>query len=695
MSTLSKANHLDTALQLFTKNQSNKAIPHFIKHLQVDPNSSVAYKALGAIYLQQKNYLKAIENLENAHKYSSKDTEILNLLACSYMEMGNHESAHNVFNLAIRINPEYVDAIYNLGLLYYRTNNFTPALNAFTRLLELNTDHLNGKIYKAFTLEALQNYKAAEIELTDLLKQYPTRQDVVLCLARCLINLKNTSKLKVVSDSIDDLAVQFNIANTLLENELAEEALEIYSKIKPSYPDKASLLNNMATAYDRLDNIEKSIELYKEAIKENPNYAGAYSNIGRVLSDTHQYDLAESYLKNGLEIDPNSTNAYINLGRVYELQALHQEAIKAYESALSIDPKNPIALYNIGNGYKELGQPNKSIDYYKQCLTISPDYEDAEFNLGVAELTMGHFTSAWGHYFKRFRFNLSDTKLSAIQPGLDYKNKHVYLRFSQGLGDELFFLRFLPALKAQGAKITYCCQNKLQPLLKNNSNIDNLITEDDETPKCDYYFAIDDIPLILNMNSVEQIPPAFKLNIIDSSKQESLAEKYHDFPRPYIGITWRAGTQTDQIDTRSQHRVLNKTFSLDALINCLKDISGTVFILQRNPTDNEIHTLKERLPQTIIDTSALNDDLSNMAELLNFLDDSVCVSNTNIHILAGLEKTAKIIVPHPPEWRWMEVDSNSPWFPNMDTFRQSDNKQWDIAIEKLQTTLNNLYSHNA
>jgi hypothetical protein len=51
------------------------------------------------------------------------------------------------------------------------------------------------------------------------------------------------------------------------------------------------------------------------------------------------------------------------------------------------------------------------------------------------------------------------------------------------------------------------------------------------------------------------------------------------------------------------------------------------------------------------------------------------VSNTNVHLLAGLGRAARVLVPYPAEWRWMRRDGASP------------SPDWSLALEQLRRDL--------
>jgi hypothetical protein len=70
-----------------------------------------------------------------------------------------------------------------------------------------------------------------------------------------------------------------------------------------------------------------------------------------------------------------------------------------------------------------------------------------------------------------------------------------------------------------------------------------------------------------------------------------------------------------------------------------------------------------RAGREVHDFSAWNDDLEDALALMGVLDEYAGVSNTNMHLRAGLGRTANVLVPFPPEWRWQGTGGESPWFP--------------------------------
>jgi hypothetical protein len=87
------------------------------------------------------------------------------------------------------------------------------------------------------------------------------------------------------------------------------------------------------------------------------------------------------------------------------------------------------------------------------------------------------------------------------------------------------------------------------------------------------------------------------------------------------------------------------------------------------------------------DLSALGDDLPTLLAVLAEIDEYVGVSNTNVHLLAGLGRMARVLIPYPAEWRWMRREGRSPWFPDFPVYRQSQSRGWQGALAALRSDL--------
>jgi hypothetical protein len=159
-------------------------------------------------------------------------------------------------------------------------------------------------------------------------------------------------------------------------------------------------------------------------------------------------------------------------------------------------------------------------------------------------------------------------------------------------------------------------------------------------------------------------------------------------PAPYVGLTWRAGEpRTGLLDT------LFKQVPPAELGAVLRKLPATLVSVQRAPVAREVADLEAAAGRPIHDGSALNHDLEQALALMHLLDDYAGVSNTNMHLRAAAGRSARVLVPFPPDWRWTAA-GDSPWFAGFGVYRQDPAQSWEGALARLGADLAGAFPHS-
>lgn len=682
-------NYYELAVEYFNKQNITLAKEYALKQIKSKPDDIHTLKLLGFIEYQSEQFQSSLNYLEKITQLDENIAEINNLIGCIFLKSGDYPQSINFFTKSIENDSNYIDAYTNLAHALKATNHLEQAIQACNIALSIEPSSINALTQCSALSVSTGDFENAKIMYQSLISLDPLSISANAGLAKCYLAFDESenvvSLLETLKNSHDrSPLIRLDVTNELLQCGESDKAITSYFEILDDVKDKAAIYNNLASAYDQLENHEKAIEFFLKAISENDQYVAAYSNIGRVCTDVFCFEDAEKYLSKAIEIEPNNVNAIVNMGRLKDVQGNPLAAKQYFELALKLSPNNAMAHYNIGNAYHQLGDFSKSSHHYQSCLSIDPYYADAEQNLSINELVLGKFDTAWGHYFSRIRNLERGEVLSPITPGMSLNGKHVYFCRSQGIGDELFFLRFLPLLKKQDLTITYRTSKKTYSLFSQITEIDNLIDEDEDIPKCDYYFTIDDLPLILNIDDISKIEPTLKFKP-SPERVAKIRQQLEKYPSPYTALTWRAGTQTKKKNLKNNQRDLSKILPIEKLQQITNPLNGSIIILQRDPEPDELTQLQETVKKPILDLSQYNDSLEDMLALLSLIDNYIGVSNTNMHLLAALDKTADVLIPFPPDWRWMADGNSTPWFPGFGVYRQSNNGDWQPAINQLIT----------
>jgi tetratricopeptide (TPR) repeat protein len=434
---------------------------------------------------------------------------------------------------------------------------------------------------------------------------------------------------------------------------------------------------------------DEAIGHFRRALREKPGFVDASYNLGKMFVKLGDLESAHDAYRRALAFDARHPGLRQNLAWVLRELGRLDEAIALLEQGSAESPGDDNLLEHLADACGERSGPGAARAAYAAAIERLPQSGRLRFGHSQLLLALGEWRQGWSEYLWRDLVPRSDPPLLPQWGSLarDLSGTRLQLIGEQGLGDVLFFLRFAPELKRRGASLALACAPKLVPLLRRSPLFDEVRPFDGAMPvqsPGESSVFVGDLPALLG---AETTPPPLPLTVDPQRAarcRETLAR--HGAP-PFIGITWRAGTDRREAEFGRRLDALSKQITPEALAAALEGIPGTLVVLQRHPRPEDLAALARRLRRTPLDLSAHNEDLEEMAALLAVLDDYVGVSNTNMHLAAGVGRTARVLVPYPPEWRWIADGDESPWFPGFRVYRQSVARAWDEALTRLHSDL--------
>ena len=604
--------------------------------------------------LEQNRLAEAKDLLVDLCQREENNAQLWLMLGAVNQQLGDVDAAAAAYHKTIAMRPELATGHYHLGTLRLETGKVEEAVESLRRAVVCQPDFPEALGNLGSALEKLERHAEALDCYRHVLRLNPG-------IAELHYNMGN-------------------VLQTLGRHAEAEQSYREAVRLRPAYVEAHDHLGVVAAKQDRHD---EAIAHYRRALTIRPDYAASHYNLAMSLKHLDRLDEAVASYRRTLAINPRDTDAHVNLGVVLVKQKKLDEAVAHYREALRFKPDDAGACNNLGMAFVEQQKFDEAAAYYNEALRLKPDDADVHFNLSLLLLLRGDFRSGWNEYHWCWRREGKPPRPfpPSSWDGGHLHGKSVFLHAEQGLGDELFFLRFVPWLKRLGAgRVTYRPTPKIASLLSRTMLIDR-IAGPDESPDADgFVFSIGDLPRLLGMERTDQIPPTLSLTPAPEKLERVRARLAALGPPPYLGVTWRAGV-------KGEARGLYKEAHLESLAQMLCNVPGTVLVLQRLPGEGELNAFSGQLGRSAHDFSALNDDLDAMLALLALIDEYVGVSNTNMHLRAAVGKTARVLVPAPPEWRWMADGKESPWFPGFTVYRQRQDGNWEPALAELRQDL--------
>ena len=415
-------------------------------------------------------------------------------------------------------------------------------------------------------------------------------------------------------------------------------------------PDDALSMNNLGLAFHRLGHLERAILAFFSAIAAHPEYANTYHNLGNVFLELKQLDDTIAWYKKALDFHPNDARAQCEMGKLL-LKKLDLTGARSH---------------------------------FEQSVNLSPDDTEARISIATTALLQGDFITGWFNFQWRFKSkgmrNRTYPHLYTLPrwQGEPFPGRRLLVHCEQGFGDTIQFSRFLPHAKALGGEVTFQLQTPLLPLFRTFPGVDRieLLTDDQaEGSDHDLYVPLLDLPMCLE-TTVETIPATVPYLSPEHGRIHQWRQDINgDLLK--IGMVW-AGNQQHNND-RNRSCPIEKMLSIGE-VDWVKRYS-----LQKEMSDNDHDIIVNRTDITPVGDRLT--DFGETAAAIACLDLIITVDTAIAHLSGAMGKPTWVLLPYLPDWRWMTVRNDSPWYPTIRLFRQPQPGDWDSVMRAVRIAL--------
>ena len=399
--------HFQKGLAHARLDQPALAIAAFERALALAPDASAelaeiqprAHFALAAVLRDQHRYLEAATHLEQA----------------------------------IALAPERAKYHFYLGEMRRATGDFTGALAAFKRTIELAPDdsttrlslpkselaevYLEARYYHSDLLVRNQQLSQARAGFADLLARDPDHVQGGLGLGGLLIRLGEPVAAipvlwRVATADPHNPAPHYLLAQAYAACDRPDDARNAQSRFQQLSAAERHL--NQGNIYIRQGAWDKAIDSLKRALASDTTSVDIRLRLATVYAQQKRFADARAALRQVLARNPDGSttrlslpkselaevhrDAYIMLGDLYLHEGRPQEAEAHFVRALAIEPDSFAAVYGLGRARYKGGDFAGAIAALRQALARNPDHRDAHYVLGLTYVRQANYRDARAHF---------------------------------------------------------------------------------------------------------------------------------------------------------------------------------------------------------------------------------------------------------------------------------------------------------
>jgi Flp pilus assembly protein TadD len=580
---------------------------------------------------------------------------------------------------------------YRRGLEDFRGGRFREAARNIRKAVEIDPANIDWRYDLAVALQKAERHEDAVAEYRRVLEAGGEAADALTNLALCLRALGRLHEAEPAAERAAALAPgsaevlhNLGIVRDALGRADAVAILERAAELSRGAPN---VLNDLGVALDRAGELERAESCFRRALAVDPRLRAARENLAGVLYAMERLAEAEAVARALVADEPASAEGHLRLALYHLCNGERDAAVALARRVVELAPTADHWNF-LGQVLRECGDPEGAVAAIGEALRLQPGFPDASLNLAYALLGIGRYADAWQAYLRRPRKPALPEGAAPLEPAdvPSLAGKRVLLVGEQGPGDELFFLRYAPALRARGATLAYYGDPRLASLLRSIGLFDALASRESPPPAADRAALVGDLPALLGADETAPRPPSLRLAADPDLIARLRSALAAAGPPPYVAVTWQAGPVSSRWNAAAQ-AVFFKRVPPELLGAALRDVPATIVIVQRSAAPPDAAAFARALGRAAPDFTPRDDDLAEALALMALVDEYVAVSNTSVHLRAAAGRTARVLTPLPPEWRWGAAGDESPWFPGFRIYREAPATGWGDALARLGSEL--------
>ncbi|MDP6598300.1 MAG: tetratricopeptide repeat protein [Candidatus Poribacteria bacterium] len=670
---------------------------------QILPPSSQPDLEAQAITLHRSDQLTAAGNIcRSLIESDPANFRAFHLLGVMAIEIEEYEQAVELLMQALEIFPLYAEAYGNLGIALEKLDLIEDAIFCFQKAVEIDLSQISGyhNLATLYRQHGLLDEAIATLE--SALESEPQHRtedtsDENLSMAKIHFSL---GLIRKEQNQTDQAITAFETALSIDPNLLGvhfELAEILFNQLKTKYPQQfhaAALINRPLTSTpdetttEYLENLNRIIGIYQSGLKVEPDNFKACHNLGFTQMMAHQLDEAEMTLQTALRLNPEHAPSYSKLGDMFDEKGDTEQAIQHYRRGLLIQPNDFITRANLGVALIHQGEIDGAITELRSAISLNPTSAEAHFNLSSLLLLSGNYKEGWPEY--EWRLELDSSTLMRNQQftkprwnGEQLDGQKVLIYNEQGFGDGIQFVRFLNLVEDRGGRVILETDPTLLDLFQqlNRLPVVETVTQkktpptDLDTLDYDCYTSLISLPHLFGLE-LEDIPaPMSYLEVPTDKTVEGVTGS-----ECRIGLVW-AGSRAHGNDK-------NRSIDLQQFKPLLSRNDCRFYSLQVGRESDQQRQIFEQYQ--VVDLSPQLTDFALTAAAIQQLDLVITVDTSVAHLAGALGKAVWIVLPYVPDWRWLLDRDDSPWYPSMRLFRQTQAGDWPGVFSRVSEALDSL-----
>ncbi|MBP6236533.1 MAG: tetratricopeptide repeat protein [Saprospiraceae bacterium] len=295
----------------------NKAIKILMESIDIDPSNIHSRIHLGKLYLLKNEFELSRKNLLEALSFDKRSVHAMTELGRLYLKMNLFDNAISILTQVFSIDPNAVHSRVILGKVYLKQEKYNEAKLILEEAISIDCNDLYARVELSKVFKKLGDSQNCEKVLLDSLKIKPDNLHTITLLHNHYIANSNIESAKQILEYTSSqnfkLNNTYNLGLICVKKGLLNEAKEIFLSIISNKFNQKKLLNIISLVLKNGRDIpELWLPLIQKAIEETSKQINFINQLSYDFLLKGNLNEANDLIIQGLKLNPNSISLQIN-----------------------------------------------------------------------------------------------------------------------------------------------------------------------------------------------------------------------------------------------------------------------------------------------------------------------------------------------------------------------------------------------
>lgn len=387
---------LSVIIQLVSEKKLDSAERQLRLYLFENPSCTRGRLAAAAIYLQNNQIEKAIEELNSVYMRQPNNTMALYTLGHCYERLGKQAQAVEFYQDCLKFKNYLQLPRQRLAAIYFKNNQLEKTIHEYQQLREQYPDDISTLVTLGHLYIANHKYELAAETFNTAILMHP--------------------------DNFHDADEQ---VEQLIRDCRLQDALDQITNLLNDQPERADLIAKYADILTMAGATADAICQYEKALRICPDFLEATIKLGTQYLQIHADHLAAQQFNRAAEINDQIVDAYVGLAIAKKLSHNVSDALATLSLAASLQQNSSLLLsetaklqfspgFYVENSVYDQEKPQKTLDEvisaHTSQIAVNPQNADLHYRLGILLMASAKMHEAIAAFQEALQINPTFTR---------------------------------------------------------------------------------------------------------------------------------------------------------------------------------------------------------------------------------------------------------------------------------------------